>query len=170
MTLFLITLSVILFLGLGVLAFSYFMRKRILPAGEVAYSDTVQSSGEVLTSQKIPLVGKPDYVLKRNSDFIPVEVKTGKTPETPYKNHIAQLFAYCLLVEEHFGKRPPYGILRYPEKEFPLEFTAQAEAGVKHAVQEMIRKKQSATYREHMQTVCKLCREGKHDNSLELRA
>jgi CRISPR-associated exonuclease Cas4 len=171
MTTFLIVLGVVLVLALGAFALAFILRKRIMiPDGEVQYSDSDQAPGEVLASNILPLVGKPDYVIKRDGFFIPVEVKTGKTPATPYKNHVAQLYAYCFLVEEHFSKRPPFGILRYPDKEFPLEFTPQAEAGLKAAVQNVIEKKQSGSYRSALVQVCKLCREGKHTVSIEQRA
>ena len=46
----------------------------------------------------IGLTGRPDYLVKKGKDIIPVEVKTSRTPEAPYDSHIFQLAAYCLLV------------------------------------------------------------------------
>ena len=37
-----------------------------------------------------------------------------------------QLAAYCLLVEETIGAAPPYGLLRYAERTFRLDYTQQA--------------------------------------------
>jgi CRISPR-associated exonuclease Cas4 len=34
-----------------------------------------------------------------------------------------QLAAYCLLVEETSGTPPPYGLLRYAERTFRLDYT-----------------------------------------------
>ena len=42
------------------------------------------------------LTGKPDYLVERDGILIPVEVKSGRTPEAPYDSHIFQLAAYCL--------------------------------------------------------------------------
>jgi CRISPR-associated exonuclease Cas4 len=157
------TIIAVLIIGAVLFALAFILRKKIaVPDGTVTYSDTEDTPGEVLKAKSIPLVGKPDYILKRNGDFIPVEVKMGKTPSSPYKNHIAQLYAYCLLVTEHFEKRPPFGIVRYPDKEVPLEFPEAAEAGLKKTIMEVLQKKQSGKYREHMQQVCKLCRSGNH--------
>jgi len=166
MTVLLVLIGVIL-LGVALFAVSYFLRQRImLPAGGVEYADSDSKPGEILEAKEIPLVGKPDYILKKNGEYIPVEVKTGNTPNTPYKNHLAQLFAYCLLVSDRFEKRPSYGIIRYPEKEVPLQYTETAEEGIKKTVEEIMKKKQSGSYRTKLAQVCKKCREGKHGDTL----
>lgn len=152
----------IFLIGIILFIIAWRLRQSLLPSGEVAYSDTGREPGEIIESTSLPLVGKPDYIIKKDAEYIPVEVKTGKTPAIPYKNHIAQLFAYCLLVEEKYGSRPSYGIIKYPEKEFPLEFTKEAEQGVRHMVQEVLEKKQNGTMRDHMQQICRKCREGVH--------
>lgn len=38
-----------------------------------------------------------------------------------------QLIAYCVLVEENYGTRPPYGVIRYPEQQFEIPFTSERE-------------------------------------------
>lgn len=55
----------------------------------------------------------------------------------PYDSHINQLGVYCLLVERCYGKRPPYGILRYPEKTYAIDFTAALETQVLSLIAEM---------------------------------
>lgn len=163
MTVLFVLVGVIL-LGIILFAVSYFLRQRIiLPDGDVEYTDSEGKPGEVLEAKDIPLVGKPDYILKKNGEYVPVEVKTGNTPNAPYKNHIAQLFAYCLLVSDHFEKRPSFGIIRYPDKEVPLQYTKSAEEGVKKTVQEVMEKKRSGAYRTNLTQVCKKCREGNHN-------
>ena len=159
----LLVLASVIFLGVILLVLSIILRKRIaIPDGEVTYSDSERKPGEVMEAKGIPLVGKPDYIIKKDDNFIPVEVKTGSTPSSPYKNHIAQLYAYCLLVAEHFEKRPPYGIISYPEQEIPLEYTNEAETGVKKIVTEVMDKKRTGTYRKDMKQVCKKCLGGNH--------
>ena len=89
--------------------------------GELAYSD-LDRPGETLRSAKYELSGKPDYVVRRQDAYMPVEVKTGRTPEAPHDSHLMQLGVYCLLVEEVYGVRPPHGYLQYPEKTFEIAF------------------------------------------------
>jgi CRISPR-associated exonuclease Cas4 len=92
--------------------------------GELMYSD-LDRPGETLKSAKYDLSGRPDYIVRRGDEFIPVEVKTGRTPETPHESHVMQLGVYCLLVEEKYGKRPTRGVLQYPERTFELPFTGE---------------------------------------------
>ena len=49
-----------------------------------------------LFDRDLGLTGKPDYLVEQNGKIIPVEVKTGRTPEAPYDSHIFQVAAYCL--------------------------------------------------------------------------
>lgn len=100
-----------------------------LPAGRIAYSDT-GSWGRVEKPLYDPisgLTGKPDYLVEEKGFLIPVEVKSGRAPSLPYDSHIFQLAAYCLLVERTEGVRPPYGILRYRDKTFAIDYTPQLQ-------------------------------------------
>jgi CRISPR-associated exonuclease Cas4 len=86
-----------------------------IPGGRIIYTDT-QSWGPVekpLFDPDTGLAGKPDYLIEKGDQIIPVEVKSSSAPEGPYDSHIYQLAAYCLLVERVMGKRPPYGVLHY---------------------------------------------------------
>jgi CRISPR-associated exonuclease Cas4 len=103
-----------------------------LPGGRVIYTDT-RAWGEVekpLVDHELGLTGKPDYLVERDGLIIPVEVKSGRTPAAPYDSHIFQVAAYCLLVEKTYGKRPPYGIIHYPNRDFAVDFTAQLESSL----------------------------------------
>lgn len=90
--------------------------------GELAYSD-LDKPAETLRSARYELSGRPDYIVRRQGAYIPVEVKTGRTPAQPHDSHLMQLGVYCLLVEEKYGKRPPSGVLQYPERSFDVPFT-----------------------------------------------
>lgn len=71
----------------------------------------------LLRSDRYRLSGRPD-VLRRLPDgrMIPVELKSRSTPARgPPPSHIAQVRAYCLLVEEATGVAPPFGVLRYSD-------------------------------------------------------
>ncbi len=101
-----------------------------LPAGRITYNDARAERGDVrpLVDRELGLVGKPDYLVElENGAMIPVEVKSGQAPRSPYAGHVLQLAAYCLLVESTFGRRPPFGILRYADHEFELDFTRNLE-------------------------------------------
>lgn len=69
------------------------------------------------------LAGKPDLLIKKGSQLIPVEIKSQSAPETPPASHVLQLMAYCLLTEKTFAIKPDYGILRYRNKEFMISYT-----------------------------------------------
>ena len=100
-----------------------------LPPGEVIYQDTLARLDETLFSRRHRLAGRPDYLLRDGEWLIPVEVKTGRTPNYPYPGQVMQCVAYCALVEEHFGVRPPYGIILFEQsgKQFTIDFTPAAE-------------------------------------------
>jgi CRISPR-associated exonuclease Cas4 len=76
------------------------------------------------------LTGKPDYLIEKNGQIIPVEVKSGRAPEAPYDSHIFQLASYCLLVEKTYRKRPPYGIIHYENRDFAIEYTRELETAL----------------------------------------
>lgn len=100
-----------------------------LPGGEIVTSDTGlwQTPTQVYFDPRLYLSGKPDYVIRDKEGFIPVEVKTGRTPLEPYDSHIIQLAAYCHLIDQATGLRPPYGLLNYPGKTFKVDFTEELE-------------------------------------------
>lgn len=122
----------LLIAALGVLVLWWARRKRKetgLPRGEVIYSDTSdwQTPEKPLFSRRYGLVGRPDYLLRAVEDgvdvTIPVEVKSRKRPSEPYPSHILQLITYCLLVEDNFGVRPPYGLLHYADATLRIDYT-----------------------------------------------
>jgi CRISPR-associated exonuclease Cas4 len=103
-----------------------------LPGGRVIYTDT-RAWGKLeqpLTDHQLGLTGKPDYLVEKDGMIVPVEVKTGRTPSAPYDSHIFQVAAYCLLVERTYGKRPPYGIIHYPNRDFAVDYTAELESSL----------------------------------------
>ena len=103
-----------------------------LPGGRVIYTDT-RGWGKVekpLYHEAFGLTGKPDYLIEKNGQIIPVEVKSGRAPETPYDSHIFQLASYCLLVEKAYRKRPPYGIIHYENRDFAIDYTRELESAL----------------------------------------
>lgn len=109
-----------------------------LPWSPVVYQDTGGRAPEQpLVARKLGLVGKPDYLLDVRGHLIPVEVKPGRHAPRPYESDLAQLAAYCLLVEETSGVAPPYGLLRYAEQTFRLEYTPHVRQEVLALLDEM---------------------------------
>src|SRR5258708_26861213 len=93
-------------LGLGLLALALFLlllnqrrfqSRRLLeerhsalglPEGELVYEDA-DGQGEVLSSSEVPLIGKPDYVVRTpDGRLVPIELKLNVQDATvPYSNH-----------------------------------------------------------------------------------
>ena len=100
-------------------------REAGLPAGRVTYVDTGawQRTERPLFSNEHQLTGRPDYLVRVRAGMIPVEVKSGAAPARPYEAHILQLAAYCLLVEEAEAQAVPYGIIKYDDRAFEVDYT-----------------------------------------------
>jgi CRISPR-associated exonuclease Cas4 len=97
-----------------------------LPWAPVVYQDTGGRAPEKpLMARRLGLVGKPDYLLEIRGHIVPVEVKPGRRADRPYESDLMQLAAYCVLVEETSGSAPPYGLLRYANRTFRLDYTEQ---------------------------------------------
>jgi CRISPR-associated exonuclease Cas4 len=112
-----------------------------LPGGRVIYTDT-RAWGKVekpLYDRMLGLTGKPDYLVEQNGRIIPVEVKSGKAPQAPYDSHIYQIASYCLLVEKTMGKRPPYGIIHYQDRDFAVDYTHELEMALLDILADMRR-------------------------------
>jgi CRISPR-associated exonuclease Cas4 len=110
-----------------------------LPAGQVIYRDT---GGGIKVEKPLydpisGLTGRPDYLIETNAAIIPVEVKSSRAPSLPYDSHVFQLAAYCLLVERTYGQRPPYGILRYRDRSFTIDYSPALENELENLLQAM---------------------------------
>jgi CRISPR-associated exonuclease Cas4 len=114
-----------------------------LPAGKIISMDTSRWAAveKPLYDAVLGLTGKPDYLVevgKEDGDsIIPVEVKSRHAGQAPYDSHIFQLAAYCLLVERQLGRRPPYGVLKYPDQVFSIDFTPALEAALRSTLAAM---------------------------------
>jgi CRISPR-associated exonuclease Cas4 len=104
-----------------------------LPAGRLVYSDTThwRPVERPLFSRAHRLTGRPDYLVEYRHELVPVEVKSGRpSKDGPYPSHVLQLAAYCLLVEETHGRRPPYGIILYTgesKTSYEIDYTPALE-------------------------------------------
>jgi len=86
----------------------------------------------VLRSERYRLVGRPDLIRRaRDGRPIPVEVKRRAAPrEGAFRSHEVQLWSYCLLLEETTGVSPPFGILRYSDREVRVPWDAAARSAL----------------------------------------
>jgi CRISPR-associated exonuclease Cas4 len=132
-----------------------------LPAGRVIYSDTRGwgKPEQALYDAELGLAGKPDYLVEQNGQIIPVEVKSRRVEDAPYDSHVYQLAAYCLLVQRCLGKRPAYGILKYANRTFAIDYTADLERSLLALLAEMrAQERKKDTPRSHEQGArCKAC-------------
>jgi CRISPR-associated exonuclease Cas4 len=144
----------VLLLGLAVLLLlgSARLRERSgLPGGRILLSDTSEERrGRPLYSETYGLAGTPDYLVQTSKGLVPVEVKPGRTDAEPHESHLLQVLAYCLLVEETEGKRPPYGLLRYSSDTFKVDYNNQTRAYIINVIEEMrAASEQAEVHRSH---------------------
>jgi CRISPR-associated exonuclease Cas4 len=107
-------------------ALAFWLRRRTgLPWARIVSEDVgpTRHLETPLYSARLGLSGKPDYLIEQRGRTIPVEVKPGRTATNPYDSDLMQLAAYCLLIEETENQPPPYGLLRYANTTFRLNYT-----------------------------------------------
>jgi len=99
--------SATIFFAFAVLALaaSLYFRAAERRRGTVVYTDTdARLPGATLVSRRYGLIGRPDYVIRTKDVVCPVEFTSRSSGRRgPYPGDMAQLFSYCLLVEEVTG-------------------------------------------------------------------
>jgi CRISPR-associated exonuclease Cas4 len=122
-----------------------------LPPGRVVYLDTTRwvRLQNALYDPVTGLSGKPDYLVRNGDSNIPVELKAGRAPLQPYPGHILQLAAYCHLAGEIYGQRPKYGIIKYADKSFAIDFDSRLENQLLDVLAEMRRCEHHTPDRSH---------------------
>lgn len=106
----------------------------------LSYSDDDGSTAALLEDAESGLRGRPDQIVNIDSQYIPVEQKTGRVPTRPYDSHEMQVLAYLRLVELTTGVSPAYGILRYGgEALFTVPWDDNSAATLERAIQEVQR-------------------------------
>lgn len=93
-------------------------REMGLPHGEVFSQDHVGQPmrARPLMSRRYGIGGTPDCLIRTSDGIVPVELKrTARPPsgEGIYPNHMIQVLAYCVLVEENYREPVPYGMVLY---------------------------------------------------------
>jgi CRISPR-associated exonuclease Cas4 len=80
-----------------------------LEGGVVVAADDSRLGVPTLRSSRLGLAGRPDHLVRAGDALIPVEQKPSARRLQP--SHVMQVAAQCLLVEEVYGVRPPFGIV-----------------------------------------------------------
>ena len=120
----------------------YFSRRSAtgLP-GVLVYDDAGrQHLQRPLVSRRLHLAGRPDYLIETAEGLVPVELKSGACPRSgPHAAHVAQLMAYCVLVEDTLARPVPYGVLQYSDSRRQIPFTADRKHEVLQLADEIRR-------------------------------
>lgn len=139
-----LVLLALLLLAIAIVLLRLARRGRIasgLPQGRVVYVDSRawQHPPEPLRAPRYGLVGRPDYLVRQGGTVIPVETKPSREGNEPYAADVLQLAAYCLLVEETYGRTPPHGLLVYRSRAFEIPFAAGLRQALLETLREMRR-------------------------------
>ena len=150
-------------LMLGVLLILSSRRRLIklgIPAGRLISLDTSRfiHVTEPLYDPNLGLTGRPDYLVQRGRSRIPVEVKSGRAPQRPHLSHVLQLAAYCRLVETTTGDRPAYGILKYADNAYKLQYTHALQKDLLQILETIRKAQDSSPGRSHNSpSRCRAC-------------
>ncbi len=141
-----ILLTLLFFLLLAALAAWLASRRLRAESGiptraRVVYSDTGawKRVEQPLFSRRYMLTGKPDYIVMDGDVRIPIEVKPNRVAPEPRLSDTLQLAAYGLLIREQDvgGEQPPYGLLKYKNAVFQIDFTEELEQQLIEILDEM---------------------------------
>jgi CRISPR-associated exonuclease Cas4 len=91
-----------------------------------------------LVSWEYGVTGRPDFIVDHQGVPIPVLAKRGKAPTgNAHDAHVAQILIYCLLVHETTQSAPPYGIIRYSNRTFEVDYNAKTAEAVLDLIDEV---------------------------------
>ncbi len=133
----LIGASWFLYRSIGALEIARATREKYHVTGDLIYIDSAAEKPKLFVSKKHGLSGRPDAIVMDGEHHIPVEIKTGRVPRGPLFSHILQVVAYCFLLEEEYGKAPPYGIVRYGDTNYEIEYNEDQKKLVLQKLGEM---------------------------------
>jgi CRISPR-associated exonuclease Cas4 len=115
--------TVVLALFLLLLARALWDRMHTAPSIIIYHGTRAQRNKNVLVANEFGLAGQPQYLLNYEGGQIPILARSKSAPDQPHQAHIMQVIAYCLLVAESTGSRPPYGVIRYGDgRTFEIDF------------------------------------------------
>ena len=157
MTLLLVSLAVV---ALG--GWLYFRRHQTgLPPGTVVYTDAGRRHpGRPLVSHRYRLAGRPDYLVNTGHGVVPVELKSARCPLSgPRDGDVAQVLAYCVLVEDVLAVRVPHAIIQYSDARHTVTYgPAEREAILALLADMRESRRHSDLHRSHSnRSRCKAC-------------
>ncbi len=106
--------------------------------GRIVAADDSLIRAPTLRSARLGLVGRCDHLLRVGDAYVPVEQKPSARRLQP--SHILQVGALCLLVQDVYGARPPYGVVVLADgSQERVTFSEELERGVVRTMAEMRR-------------------------------
>lgn len=109
-----------------------------IPDGTIVSADDALIRAPTLRSERLGLVGRCDHLLRVDGAYVPVEQKPNS--RRLQQSHILQVGALCLLVQDVYGVRPPYGVVVLADgTQERVTFTEELERGVVLTMAEMRR-------------------------------
>lgn len=128
-----------------------------VPDGLILYSD-LNVPAAPLFSKQSRLSGKPDYIVRKEDQLIPVEVKTGQGAH-PHQSQVLQLAAYCQILEDTSGGFVPEGILVYNTVPYTIPFDPRLRFELNSAMKTMRASLRSGTVQRnhHEPQRCRRC-------------
>ena len=131
-----------------------------LPPGELVYENT-DGLGEAITSDEFPVSARPTYIVRLpDKQLLPVDVKPiAINAMNPDSHHVLQVATYCLILEEYAEEPPTHGILRYTDREFPIEYTTALRRKVLRHLKQMdlCSSQQPPALQKQKATKCRAC-------------
>lgn len=93
------------------------------------------------------VTGRPDYLVYHGGHPIPVLLKSGKAPNSdyPHDSHVAQIIALCLVIQITKNMDPPYGIIRYDDRTFEVDYTPVAFESLQEVLEEIRHERRQTT-------------------------
>jgi CRISPR-associated exonuclease Cas4 len=104
-------------------------------------------------------------VRTESGDLIPVERKKSRAPRRgPYDGDLIQATAYCILVEEEFGRTPPFMRIQYADHSFDEPYTPARKQWVLETSAQLRLARQAADcHRSHrIAAKCRNCGQRQH--------
>jgi hypothetical protein len=104
--------------------------------------------------------GKPDALVRLPSgDLIPVERKKSQAPKQPYDGDLIPAAAYCILIEETYGRTPPFMRVQNADRWFDEPYTAEAKPRVRQTITRIrrIRKPTHCDRSHQIRAKCRSC-------------
>ena len=106
--------------------------------GTIVSADDSLIRAPTLRSDRLGLVGRCDHLLRVGGTYVPVEQKP--TARRLQQSHMLQVGALCLLVQDVYGVRPPYGVVVLADgAQERVTFSEELERGVVRTMAEMRR-------------------------------